>query len=59
MYLAACTEPKWPNQVGSQSYIYQVCTLNIDLTLWHTELIVCAENVKSWFKSEILAEMIG
>ena len=32
----------------SQSYIYQVCTLNIDLILWHTQLIVCAENVKSW-----------
>ena len=26
-------------------------TLNIDLILWHTQLIVCAENVKSWFKS--------
>ena len=26
-------------------------TLNIDLILWHTQFIVCAENVKSWFKS--------
>ena len=26
-------------------------TLNIDLKLWHRQLIVCAENVKSWFKS--------
>ena len=26
-------------------------TLNIDLILWHTQLIVCAENFKSWFKS--------
>ena len=26
-------------------------TLNIDLMLWHAQLIVCAENVKSWFKS--------
>ena len=26
-------------------------TLNIDLILWHTQLIVCAANVKSWFKS--------
>ena len=25
-------------------------TLNIDLILWHTQLIVCAENVKSRFK---------
>ena len=23
-------------------------TLNIDLLLWHTQLIVCAENLKSW-----------
>ena len=28
-------------------------TLNIDLILWHTQLIVCAENIKSWFKSWI------
>ena len=33
-----------------QSYIYQG-TLNIDPVLWRTQLIVCAENVKSWFKS--------
>ena len=26
-------------------------TLNIDLILWHTKVIVCAENVKLWFKS--------
>ena len=26
-------------------------TLNIDLLLWHTQLIVCAENIKSRFKS--------
>ena len=26
-------------------------TLNIDLMLWHAQLIVCAENVKSGFKS--------
>ena len=26
-------------------------TLNIDLILWHIQLIVCAENIKSWFKS--------
>ena len=29
---------------------YIPSTLNIDLLLWHTQLIVCAENVKSWFK---------
>ena len=28
--------------------LYIPSTLNIDLTLWHTQLIVCAENVKSW-----------
>ena len=31
--------------------LYTPSTLNIDLILWHTHLIVCAENVKSWFKS--------
>ena len=31
--------------------IYLPSTLNIDLILWHTQLIVCAENVKSRFKS--------
>ena len=33
------------------SKLYTPSTLNIDLILWHTQLIVCAENVKSWFKS--------
>ena len=31
--------------------LYIPSTLNIDLILWHTQLILCAENVKSWFKS--------
>ena len=31
--------------------LYTPSTLNIDLILWHTQLNVCAENVKSWFKS--------
>ena len=31
--------------------LYVPSTLNIDLILWHTQLIVCAENFKSWFKS--------
>ena len=26
-------------------------SLNIDFILWNTQLIVCAEYVKSWFKS--------
>ena len=30
--------------------LYTPSTLNIDLILWHTQWIVCAENVKSWFK---------
>jgi hypothetical protein len=34
-----------------QSYTYVPSTLNIDLIMWHTQLTVCAENVKSWFKS--------
>ena len=28
--------------------LYIPSTLNIDLILWQTQLIVCAENVKSW-----------
>ena len=28
--------------------LYIPSTLNIDLILWHTQLNVCAENVKSW-----------
>ena len=35
--------------ISSKLYIPSI--LNIDLILWHTKLIVCAENVKSWFKS--------
>ena len=31
--------------------LYTPSTLNIHLILWHTQLIVCAENVKSWLKS--------
>ena len=34
--------PGWNRRSGNQSYIYQVCTINIDLILWHTQLIVCA-----------------
>ena len=34
-----------------QAKLYIPSTLNIDFILWHTQLIVCAENVKSWFKS--------
>ena len=33
------------------SKLYIPSTLNIDLILWRTQLIVCAENVKSWFNS--------
>ena len=32
--------------------LYGLSTLNIDLILWQTQLIVCAKNVKSWFKSK-------
>ena len=35
------------------SKLYIPSTLNIDIILWHTQLIVCAENVKSQFKSWI------
>ena len=37
------------SSLGAEIYIPS--TLNVDLILWHTQLIVCAENVKSWFKS--------
>ena len=34
-----------------EAKLYIPSTLNIDLILWHTQLIVCAENVRSWLKS--------
>ena len=37
----------------SKSYIPS--TLNIDLILWHTQVIVCAVNVKSWLKSWVIS----
>ena len=42
----AFDSPSHANSTCYQSYIYQVVlipsTLNIDLILWHTQLIVCA-----------------
>ena len=38
----------------SYAKLYIPNTLNIDLILWHTQLIVCAENVKSWLKSWVI-----
>ena len=38
-------------ELSLKAKLYIPSTLNIDLILWHTQLIVCAENVKSWFKS--------
>ena len=35
----------------ARAKLYMPSTLNIDPILWHTQLIVCAENVKSWFRS--------
>ena len=32
---------------ATASKLYTPSTLNIDLILWHTQLIVCAENDKS------------
>ena len=34
--------------------LYIPSTLNIDLILYHTKLIVWAENVKSWLKSWVI-----
>ena len=54
------TEVKYPNPsffhcnskiaVIPKVKLYIPSTLNVDLILWQTILIVCAENVKSWFK---------
>ena len=44
-------------QICSRPKLYIPSTLNIDLILWHTQLIVCAENVLcviSWLKSWVL-----
>ena len=40
------------NDVPTMLESYITSTLNTDLILWQTQLIVCAENVKSWFKLE-------
>ena len=42
------------NSIPIQSYRLILNTLNIDLILWHTQLSVCAENVKSWIKSWVI-----
>ena len=36
------------NGLTSKPKLYIQSALNIDLILWHTQLIVCAENIKSW-----------
>ena len=38
-------------RLNYRAKLYIPSTLNIDLILWHTELIVWAEIVKPWFKS--------
>ena len=54
--------PRLPFQVSiSKEVLYKLFspfqklyipnTLKIVILLWHTQLIVCAENVKLWFKS--------
>ena len=54
-YLALFLEHVWRFQNSSKvmprANLYIPSTLNIDIILWHTQLNVCAENVKSWFKS--------
>ena len=42
-------------KVWKWSKLYVPITLNIDLILWHTQLIACAEDVKSWFESWIFS----
>ena len=48
--------------LGAKLYIPS--TLNIDFILWDTQLIVCAENVKSWvfpitFQASILPHTLN
>ena len=42
-------------QVSLEPKLYTPSTLNIDLILWHTQFIVCAMNVNSWFRSQIIS----
>ena len=42
---------KWLRRGELGAKLYIPSTLNFDLILWHIQLIVWAENVKSWFKS--------
>ena len=44
-----------PYIFGFEAKLYTPSTLNIDLIQWHTQLIMCAENVKSWFKSWVFS----
>ena len=37
----------YPKLFDPKTKLYTPSTLNIDLILWHTQLIVCAENDKS------------
>ena len=48
-----CLSPQFLERKRTQGLLklYIPSTLNIDLILWHTQSIVCADNVKSWFKS--------
>jgi hypothetical protein len=42
-------------KISLNAKLYIPSTLNIDHILWHSQLIVCAENVKSWFKSWVFS----
>ena len=56
--MSPCSHPKFPEVVVKwckasfelmlSAKLYIPSTLNIDFILWHTQLNVCAENVKSW-----------
>ena len=43
-----CPLHQLKSDLNTKPKLYIPSTLNIDLILWHTQLIVCAENVKSW-----------
>ena len=49
-----CAKMHRKEKLSLEAKLYILSTLNIDLILWHTQLIVSAENVKSWFETWII-----
>ena len=51
IWIDRCTLYVGKTQSMPDTKLYIPSAPNIDIILWHTQLIVCAENIKSWFKS--------